>query len=658
MVLPGTIDTVSLAAMDTTTINLQDSTPAKQLDNNLSPSKTPKPEQGHHDHDGPATPKPNLPTTTALPLLAVTTPSNSTATNIDATFTTPATNKTSTTISSSTTTKQTPPSPLKSVSSKHFKKMRLLGKGDVGKVFLVQAQGIPQLTGLFAMKVYKKSDVIERKKVHRVQLEREILEQTSHPFLVSMYASFQTPSRLYVVLQYCQGGEFFRFLRKQPNQRICEEWARFYAAEVLCALEYLHFLGYIYRDLKGENILMHHTGHLILADFDLSKHQVHEFNSNEQQPSMVSFENSKTNDSSSHTASTGVADFASGGGGGGGGGGGAAVVHDQRSGTNVVLFDRKTGTTSGGKTSKAKGRTGGCGCCGGKGGVVEVPVIDTEAHLKVDRFGDQLAQSFVGTFEYIAPEIIEYQGYAGSVDWWAFGILLYEMLYGKTPFKGKDNDDTLANSYCGEFDFPTNVNTSDAVKDLLKQLLAHEVKDRLASPNSIRKHHFFQPVNWPLIRHMEPPYLPKIENILDTRNFRHFEAFVDSDDEYDGEGQTEDKKDRKDRKDGKDLKDEKDQKGKTVEEEASANAEEETGMKTPDSKHTSGSDSEEEPDMITPSHNKQDISFKAFGYVDQIGERHWGLDQAPNKYGTMEHVRNDCVESPASKAYRAQLAKE
>ena len=82
MVLPGTIDTVSLAAMDTTTINLQDSTPAKQLDNNLSPSKTPK---GHHDHDGPATPKPNLPTTTALPLLAVTTPSNSTATNIDAT---------------------------------------------------------------------------------------------------------------------------------------------------------------------------------------------------------------------------------------------------------------------------------------------------------------------------------------------------------------------------------------------------------------------------------------------------------------------------------------------------------------------------------------------------------------------------------------------
>ena len=121
--------------------------------------------------------------------------------------------------------------------------MRLLGKGDVGNVFLVQATGISQLKGLFAMKVYKKSDVIERKKVNRVKLEREILQQTSHPFLVSMYAAFQTPSRLYVVLQYCQGGEFFRFLRKQPNQRISEEWARFYAAEVLCALEYLHFLG-------------------------------------------------------------------------------------------------------------------------------------------------------------------------------------------------------------------------------------------------------------------------------------------------------------------------------------------------------------------------------------------------------------------------------
>jgi len=221
------------------------------------------------------------------------------------------------------------------------------------------------------MKVYKKSDVVQRNKVNRVKLEREILETTSHPFLVSMYGAFQSPTRLYVILQYCQGGEFYRFLKTRPNNRIPEEWAKFYAAEVLCALEYLHLLGYIYRDLKGENILMHDSGHLILADFDLSKHQVHEFDEKDTSgkgPSMVKYDrvfksNSKSN--SSHTRSTPAAHFGSSSGGGGGGGGGA-IIHNQRSGTSVVLFDRKTG-----KTTSSVG--GGC-CCSG-GGVVNVPVV-------------------------------------------------------------------------------------------------------------------------------------------------------------------------------------------------------------------------------------------------------------------------------------------
>ena len=399
---------------------------------------------------------------------------------------------------------------------------------------------------------------------------------------------------------------------------------------------------------------MHQSGHLILADFDLSKHQVHEFNSNEKKPSMVSYETQKTsshssyNSSSSHTPSTGVANFKD-----QRSSGGASVVHDQRAGTNVVLFDRKTGTTS-----SSGGRTSGCcGCLGGGGGGkgIQVPVIDTEEHLKVDHFGDQLAQSFVGTFEYIAPEIIQYEGYAGSVDWWAFGILLFEMLYGKTPFKGKDNDDTLANTFCGEFEFPAHIPSSKTVQDLLKQLLAHDVKDRLGSPNSIRKHDFFQSVNWPLIRHMEPPYVPEIQNALDTRNFRHFDAFVDSDEEYEEEEEKEEEKE-------------------VTSGAAEEGKEEETSSTvlpgTPGGGGSGGSgggdsgggsgavdedSSDDEPDMITPSHMKQDLSFTGFGYLDKIGERHWGLVEAPTEYGTLEHIRTDCVESPVSKAYRASF---
>lgn len=72
-------------------------------------------------------------------------------------------------------------------------------------------------------------------------------------------------------MQFCAGGEFFRFLSKQPGKRLDETSTRFYVAEVVCALEYLHLMGYIYRDLKPENLLLHASGHLMLADFDLSK---------------------------------------------------------------------------------------------------------------------------------------------------------------------------------------------------------------------------------------------------------------------------------------------------------------------------------------------------------------------------------------------------
>jgi protein-serine/threonine kinase len=107
--------------------------------------------------------------------------------------------------------------------------------------------------------------------VKRVLTEREILATTDHPFIVTLYCSFQGADKLYFVMEYCAGGEFFRMLQRQPNKCLPENSVKFYAAEVLLALEYLHMMGFIYRDLKPENILLHHSGHVRLTDFDLSK---------------------------------------------------------------------------------------------------------------------------------------------------------------------------------------------------------------------------------------------------------------------------------------------------------------------------------------------------------------------------------------------------
>ncbi|KAJ9112592.1 hypothetical protein QFC19_000611 [Naganishia cerealis] len=149
-----------------------------------------------------------------------------------------------------------------------FQKVKLLGKGDVGKVYLVREKKTDKL---YAMKVLSKKEMIKRNKIKRALAEQEILATSNHPFIVTLYHSFQSDDYLYFCMEYCMGGEFFRALQTRPGKCLSEDHARFYAAEVTAALEYLHLMGICYRDLKPENILLHESGHIMLSDFDLSK---------------------------------------------------------------------------------------------------------------------------------------------------------------------------------------------------------------------------------------------------------------------------------------------------------------------------------------------------------------------------------------------------
>ena len=102
-----------------------------------------------------------------------------------------------------------------------------------------------------------KKEMIKRNKIKRALAEQEILATSNHPFIVTLYHSFQSEDYLYLCMEYCSGGEFFRALQTRPGKCISEEDARFYAAEVTAALEYLHLMGFIYRDLKPESEFRH-----------------------------------------------------------------------------------------------------------------------------------------------------------------------------------------------------------------------------------------------------------------------------------------------------------------------------------------------------------------------------------------------------------------
>lgn len=122
------------------------------------------------------------------------------------------------------------------------------------------------------------------------------------------------------------------------------------------------------------------------------------------------------------------------------------------------------------------------------------------------------SMSFVGTHEYLAPEIIRGDGHGSAVDWWTFGIFLYELLNGKTPFKGNGNRETLFNVVGQPLKFQEGSSISFAAKDLIRCLLVKDPQKRLGfkrGATEIKQHPFFQSVNWALIRGTHPPEIPK-----------------------------------------------------------------------------------------------------------------------------------------------------
>lgn len=122
------------------------------------------------------------------------------------------------------------------------------------------------------------------------------------------------------------------------------------------------------------------------------------------------------------------------------------------------------------------------------------------------------SMSFVGTHEYLAPEIIKGEGHGSAVDWWTFGIFLHELLYGKTPFKGSGNRATLFNVVGQQLRFPDSPATSYASRDLIRGLLVKEPQHRLGvkrGATEIKQHPFFEGVNWALIRCSTPPEVPR-----------------------------------------------------------------------------------------------------------------------------------------------------
>ncbi|CAL9751800.1 unnamed protein product [Musa acuminata subsp. burmannicoides] len=346
----------------------------------------------------------------------------------------------------------------------HFRLLKRLGYGDIGSVYLVDLRG----TGTyFAMKVMDKASIVSRNKLLRAQTEREILSMLDHPFLPTLYSHFETEKFYCLVMEYCSGGNLHSLRQKQPNKYFSEQAARFFASEVLLALEYLHMLGIVYRDLKPENVLVREEGHIMLSDFDLSLRCSVD-------PTLVKSTSGRTS-SSSFTNSM------------------LDSEHVVQSCIQPSTFFPRILPKRNRKSKSDFGISNGSN--------LEFMAEPTHAR----------SMSFVGTHEYLAPEIIRGEGHGSAVDWWTFGIFLYELLHGTTPFKGSGNRATLHNVVGQPLRFPESPLVSLVARDLIQGLLVKDPQKRIAyhrGATEIKQHPFFDGINWALVRSMTPPHIP------------------------------------------------------------------------------------------------------------------------------------------------------
>nr|XP_016453864.1 PREDICTED: protein kinase PINOID-like [Nicotiana tabacum] len=333
-----------------------------------------------------------------------------------------------------------------------FSLVRQIGSGDIGRVYLCRLRNAADEAAkerLYAMKVVDNEVLALKKKVQRAETERKIIKMLDHPFLPTHYAEFEASHFPSVVMEYCSGGDLHSLRHKQPHKRFSLNTSRFYAAEVLVALEYLHMLGIIYRDLKPENVLVRSDGHIMLTDFDLSLCS----------DSIAAVESPDF----AYESSTSPPPF--------------FCI------SNRLFRSKKVQSFSTNRLSVAE------------------PVTARSC-------------SFVGTHEYVAPEVASGRSHGNAVDWWALGIFIYEMIYGRTPFAGTSNEATLRSIVKKPLTFPTNApaTTSEAhARDLISGLLNKDPNRRLGSKRGaadVKIHPFFKGLNFALIRSVTPPSAP------------------------------------------------------------------------------------------------------------------------------------------------------
>ncbi|CAI0650659.1 unnamed protein product [Colletotrichum noveboracense] len=408
--------------------------------------------------------------------------------------------------------------------------MSILGKGSFGVVKLVRKvvrdkYARRKYNEVYAMKIIRKSDMIRSCQEGHLRAERDFLVAASDSeWIVPLLFSFQDMANLYLVMDYMPGGDFLGLLIREKV--LSESRTRFYIAEMILCVEEAHRLGCIHRDVKPDNFLIGADGHLKISDFGLAfdDHWSHDTSYYRwQRQGLLSkqtfalngdYEDRKSNSEQAQKQSSCQLNF---------------TRHEPPfqvvQGSKLLLRERL-----GQENRNGNNRPRGSSDC---------LLVDDLLNWRATATRRSHARSVVGTSQYMAPEVVMGE---------SIGIILYECLYGYTPFisdKGRQYTKKNITKFKGPLAFPEEPPVSDACKDLINRLLL-EKHHRLSSPqyrdqeglirrqyvfpndgSDIKRHPWFRGIKWSELRERTPQWLPLIRGDLDTRYFEEDEPISD-----------------------------------------------------------------------------------------------------------------------------------
>ena len=359
----------------------------------------------------------------------------------------------------------------------NFEVLSFCGKGAYGTVLQVKLKSdSPNIQNkqniiknkkkeeekIYAIKVVDIESIREVNKLYQIYLESQILSELDNPLIVKIYDTFVSEGKVHMVMDYLSNGDFATFLKM--NYPLKEDMIKFYAAEMVLFLEYLQSKNIVHRDLKPENIMLNDRYHIQIIDFATVRKIGYYYDKTEMKFKKDNFDLENNIDDIK---------------------GRKLIVNPDEDDDDENEEDEEI-----------------------EDNILNDNKIDddifNEGYKKRKKNTPIRNRTFVGTSEYVSPEVLDDQSAEYGSDLWAFGIILYQMFCGCTPFKGKTQYLTFQNIEKLEITYPDKVSISSNAKNLISQILIKDPKKRLGAgpPKSVldmehlKKHPFFKGIKW------------------------------------------------------------------------------------------------------------------------------------------------------------------